>query len=339
MQDASLFPGLAECESASAPASKPAPAGPLPLPLPLPPPRLRRADRTQVLLRPCSLEELIGPDHPARVVWALVSRWDMSGFEAAIRARGEAPGRGATDPRILCALWLYGYTQGVGGGRELARLCGRDDAYRWLCGGVGMNYHTLNDFRVDHEAAVDELLTRMVAALLSQDLASVTRISQDGTRVRAGAGRNSFRTRDTLQRHLAAAREHVEAMKRQAQDPAMPARRARAAERAARDRAERLERALAEVAKVEAAKAAQKDKPSKRRPARASATDPEARQMRMADGGTRPAYNVQFAVATDGRAIVGVDVTNAGSDAAESAPMREQVERRARARAARSPST
>jgi Transposase DDE domain len=156
----------------------------------------------------------------------------------------------------------------------------------------------------------------------------VERISGDGTRVRAGAGRDSFKTAPTLAEHLAEARAHVEALKRQGEDPAMSAQRQKAIERAARERMERLERAIEEVKKVEQAKAKQKEKRSKHQPAKASETDPEARQMRMPGGGTAPGYNVQFAVATEGRAIVGVDVTNAGSDVHESQPMREQVEER-----------
>jgi transposase len=291
-------------------------------------PRLRRPDRAQVLLRPCSLEELLGEDHPARVVWDVVGRWNLDKFLSTIKARGETPGRASTDPRLLISLWLYAYTQGIGGGRELARLCDAHDAYRWICGGVSVNYHTLNDFRIDHGTALDDLLTQMIAALTSQGLVKVTRISQDGTRVRAGAGRSSFKDRPALEQHLTQAKAHVEAMKRQADDPKVSAQRQKAAARAARQRLERIERAMAELAKVEAAKAAQKNKPSKHQPAKASTTDPEARQMRMPGGGTAPGYNVQFATATDGRAIVGVDVTNAGNDVAESEPMRQQVQQR-----------
>jgi transposase len=311
------------------PAASPGPRGLGPAAA-LPPaqPRLRRADRSQVLLRPCSLEELLAPDHPARIVWALACRWDLSLFLAAIAARGEASGRAATDPRILICLWLYAYTQGVSNGRELDRLCESHDAYRWICGGVGLNYHTINDFRVDHAQALDGLLTQMIGALLRSKLVAVERISSDGTRQRCGAGRNSFKTAQTLAGHLKDAREHVEALKRQARDPAASARRQKAIERGARERVERLEQAVEEVKKVEEAKARQKEKPSKHQPAKASGTDPQARQMRMPGGGTAPAYNVQFAVATEGRAIVGVEVTNAGSDVHESQPMRQQVERR-----------
>jgi len=184
---------------------------------PAPPPRLRRPDRAQMLMRPCSLDELLADDHDARLVWQLVETWDLSRFLDTIRARGEAPGRAATDPKLLVALWLYAVTQGVAGGRELARLCESSDPYRWLCGTVPVNYHMLNDFRVDHEAALEGLLTQMLAVLIHGGLVTVGRIAQDGTRVCAGAGANSFKRRDTIERSLQQAQAHLEIIKRQAE--------------------------------------------------------------------------------------------------------------------------
>ena len=282
-----------------------------------------------MLMRPCSLDELLSDDHDARLVWQLVETWDLSRFLDTIRARGEAPGRAATDPKLLVALWLYAATQGVAGGRELARLCESSDPYRWLCGTVPVNYHMLNDFRVEHEAAIQDLLTQMLAVLIHGGLVTVGRIAQDGTRVRAGAGANSFKRRDTIERSLQQAQAHLEIIKRQAERAEDATQRRRAAEvRAAERKRDRMNQALEELAKVEQAKAQQKKKPTKSNPARASTTDPESRFMRMPDGGNRPAYNVQLAVDTDSRAIVGVDVTNAGSDAGLAEPMREQVAER-----------
>jgi transposase len=293
---------------------------------PAPPPRLRRPNREQMLMRPCSLDELLADDHDARLVWQLVETWDLSAFLGSIRARGEAPGRSATDPKLLVALWLYAATQGVAGGRELARLCESSDPYRWLCGTVSVNYHMLNDFHVEHEAAFKGLLTQMLAVLIRGGLVTVTRIAQDGTRVRAGAGANSFKRRDTITRSLQQAQAHLEIITRQAERAEDATERRRAAEaRAAERKVDRLKQALEELAKVEAAKAQQKAKPTKENPPRASTTDPEARFLRMPDGGNRPAYNVQLAVDTASRAIVGVDVTNAGSDAGLAEPMREQI--------------
>jgi transposase len=280
-------------------------------------------------MRPATLEELVPDDHDVRTVWAIVRSWDLSRFLDTIRARGATPGRAATDPELLIALWLFAATEGVANARELDRLCREKDPYRWLCGDVSVNYHTLSDFRVDHEEALDDLLTQMLAVLIVGQAVSVQRIAQDGTRVRVGAGLSSFKKRETLQQAKQRAGDHLAIIKRQAERLGETAPRRQAAQlRAARQKQERIERAVAELADLERAKAEQKDKPTKKTPPRASTTDPEARLMRMPDGGTRPAYNVQLAVDTASRAIVGVEVTNAGSDAGQSEPMREQVEER-----------
>jgi transposase len=293
------------------------------------PPRLRRPDRQQLVVRPRTIDDLVPEDHPVRAVWALVLRWDLTLFLQGIRARGERPGRAATDPQLLIALWLYATIEGIGCGRQLARLGIESDPYKWLRGGVSLNYHTLNDFRVDHEEALDDLLTQMIAVLTQAHIVSVQRIAQDGTRIRASAGAHSFGERETLEKHWESARAHLEAVKQAAADPTLSAQQKAARERGARERQERLEQALVELKKVEQAKAQQKDKPTKDHPARASSTDPEARMMRMPDGGTRPAFNLELATDCSSRAIVGVETTNAGSDAGQDAPMRDQVETRA----------
>jgi len=255
-----------------------------------------------------TLDELIPPDHDVRFVWDLVSGWDLARFLDSIRARGEAPGRPATDPRILITLWVYASIRGVSTGRELARLCEESHPYRWICGGVSVNYHTLDDFRVGHGDAVNDLLTQMLAVLIQGAAVTLERIAQDGTRVRVGAGSKSFKKRETLELALQQARAHLEILQQQARrGEASATRREAARQRAARERVERVEKALEELAKVEAAKAAQKDKPTKKNPPRASTTVPEARFMRMPDGGTRPAFNVQLAVETQSRLIAGVE--------------------------------
>jgi transposase len=265
------------------------------------------------------------------VIWGVVERLDLSAFYDPIVARGSNPGRSATDPRLLISLWLYATKNGVGSGRELERLCGCHDAYRWLCGGISVNYHTLNDFRTGYGQQIDDLLTKVLTSLVHKGIVSVERTSQDGTRVRASAGSSSFHRRETLERLQGEMNEHVLALKKRLEDPASgttPTRQRAAQQRAARERSERVEQALQALDEIEAAKARQKAKASKGRAARASTTDPQARVMKMPGGGYAPGYNIQFAADTKSRAIVGVAVTNAGSDVNESEPMRKQVERR-----------
>jgi len=304
------------------------------------PPRLRRPDRQQLLVQPRTLDELVPADHPVRALWALVQRWDLTLFLQGIRARGERPGRAATDPQLLIALWLYATIEGIGCGRQLARLCIESDPYKWLRGGVSLNYHTLNDFRVGHQDALDELFTATLGRLVHGGLVSVTRISQDGLRVRASAGTGSFRTRPTLEKCLADAEAHLADLKKRRDSPANEGGNGNDGggedgggngndlhAALAADRLDRVKAALAEVAKVEAAKEKSHDK-KRELPARASTTDPESRVMKMPNGGYNPAFNVQLASDPESRAIVGVMVSSSGVDSPLSEVMRQQVEQR-----------
>jgi len=301
----------------------------------LPELRLRQPERSQVVLRAESPEDLVPKDHPVRVIWEVTGKLDLSQFYTEVRSRQGQAGRDATDPRLLVALWLYAATEGVGSARELARLCENHRAYQWLCGGVSLNYHTLSDFRVGHAAALDALLTQLLVVLVEQNLVQVWRITQDGTRVRACAGSSSFRRRDRLKVLHKQAQAHVKELKARLEDPGqsagLSARQRAAQQRAALDRQQRIEKALSRLPELESQKLARKvakDKAPKLSELRVSTTDPQARVMRMGDGGYRPAVNVQLACDPHSRAIVGVEVSSQGSDAGLSEPLRRQVEQR-----------
>ena len=289
--------------------------------------RVVSANRQQLQWRAVDLESVVGPEHPVRAIWALVERLDLSGFMAGIDARAHRAGRPATDPKILLSIWLYAQSQGVGHAREIARLCTAHDAYRWICGGVRMNYHTLSDFRVAHEAALDEVFTQVVGVLWHQGLVTLQRVAHDGLRVRAAAGSSSFRRAARLEQCVEQARQQLTEVKRAAA-AGQPARQRAAAQRAARERMERLEQAQQELARLQAARAQWKASERRRaREPRVSTSDPTARPLHMPDGGWRPAYNVQWATDTAHDVIVGVGVTN-GNDAGEVGPMVSDIERR-----------
>ena len=219
-------------------------------------PHVQAPNRAQIELRASDLESLLGEDHRARLVWGYVERQNLSSLLDAIKARGAAPGRRAIDPRILFALWLYATLDGVGSGREVARLTREHDAYRWICGGVAVNYHALNDFRCGNDALMDELLSDNVAALAAVGAITLERVAQDGMRVRADAGAASFRRQARLEEHQAEARELVQTLKTQAQaDPRSSNRRAQAAKlRAAQDREQRIAEALPRLPEMQATK-------------------------------------------------------------------------------------
>jgi transposase len=309
--------------------------------------RLRMAERRQVELRAISLEDLVPADHRVRLVWRFVEGLDLSGFQAAIKAVEGQPGHPPADPRILVALWLFATIEGIGSARAVARLCDEHIAYQWLCGGVGMNAKTLADFRVDHGTLLERLLVDSFTALVRAGVASLDRIAQDGVRVRASAGAASFRRDSTLEGCRSAAEQAVRDLRAEVNgDPgALSRRQAAARQRAVEERERRVREALAvtrelraqqeEKARREAERAARQAAqatageaaPAKERPKepRASTTDAQARIMKMADGGYRPAYNVQFASDTRSGAIAGVSVDTVGSDMGKMAPMNEAL--------------
>lgn len=317
-------------------------------------PRVMTPQRNQVELRAVDLEALLGPDHAARTVWAFVQSMDLAPLYARIKSVAGRGGAPAIDPAILVALWLWATIDGVGSAREVDRLCERDDAYRWICGGVGVNYHSLADFRTEHEAWLDAQLTRSIASLLDRRLVTLNAVAQDGLRVRAHAKASSFRRREKLAELQAQAQAQVHALKRElTEDAGASTRRKQAAvERAAREREQRLAAALATMDKLQRKPApqAKTTKPSKRRgrkgdvksddaPAakhgpdaeaqpRVSTTDADARVMKMADGGFRPAFNAQLAVDADTQLIAAVAISNSGSDMGQMSPMHQDIQQR-----------
>ena len=288
--------------------------------------RILKADRRQLQMRTYDLDAVLPAEHRARLIWAFIEKLDLSRFYDRVEARGCEPGRPAIDPRILLCLWLYATSEGVGSAREIDRLCDAHDVYRWICGGVPVNYHRISDFRVENAKELDELMTQVLAVLMHQGLVDLSRVAQDGVRVRASAGAASFRREKSLQACLQEAREQLEHVKTQAEQPDVKrtAREQAAAERAAKEREGRLLAALEELPKAAASKPAKE-----KEDARVSTTDPEARVMKMGDGGFRPAFNVQFATDTKSRVIVGVGVTNAGTDMGQLQPMLDEIQRRA----------
>jgi transposase len=297
-------------------------------------PRLREPVRDQIELRVVDLEALLSAEHPARVIWAYAQKVDLSAIEETVRARTDGPGQAPVSPRLQLALWLYATSQGVGSARALERLCESHDAYRWLCGGVSVNYHSLSEFRTAHPELLDRLLVEHVASLSAAGVIDLDEVVQDGVRVRASAGASSFKRKKKLHKELKKAERLIDRLRQENdEDPDASNRRIRAAQqRAASEREARVAAALEQLAAIETHRARRgrdnrtnRKKGTKRSEPRASTTDPQARVMKMADGGFRPAYNCQIASAAAGQIAVAVDVTMVGSDRGLMRPMAERI--------------
>lgn len=287
------------------------------------PPRLSTPDRAQRLMQTACLDELVSSTHRVRGMWRFVESLDQDALAARIRVELDGPGASAIDPRILLTLWLYATSKGIGSAREIDRLCEEHDVYRWICGGVSVNYHSLADYRSQGGEALTAVLTEFLAALMKSGVVRSKRLAIDGLRVRASAGADSFHTEPTLEDYLAEAKKRVRQAEKNASDPHRSKRKKAAQERAAQ---EQLDRAIQALAELPSARASKKKKDKDK--ARVSTTDPEARVMHMPDNGYRPAFNIQVATDTESRLVVGVRVTNVGTDGGQLRPMLDEVESR-----------
>jgi len=285
------------------------------------PPRFQAVNRQQMVWRAVDVERLVEPDHGVRAIWELTGRLDLTGFAADIRAVEGGAGRTPYDPRLLISLWIFAYRQGISSGREVARRCEYHPAYQWLTGCETVNHHTLSDFRVAHQEALDQLFVQLLAVLSSEGLITLEQVVHDGTKVKASASGNSFHREKTLRAHLQAAQERVKAMG-DPREEAVDRRTTAARQRAAREKVARLEQALEELQKVQATPQARAEKSQRR----ASETDPQARPMKQGDGGYAPSHNVQVSTDAAHSIIVGASVTQDANDQEQLVPAIEKVE-------------
>ncbi|TXT43889.1 MAG: transposase [Limisphaerales bacterium] len=314
-------PGLFEASEIASTPEKPAEPGVA---------RTREPQRAQTEIRFSVPDDLVTASNPARLFWELLGRLDLTGFGLECGSVEGKAGRSMLSPRMLLTLWLYAISEGVGSAREIERLTKRDTVYRWIVGDLEVSHHKLSRFRVGHGEALNGLMTDVLASLMEKGLLSLDLLADDGTRTRAAASAPSFRTYGSLLECRAQAALHLKAVLAAADDPeytrAQHTRRAAAA----RDLQQRVEAAIATVTEIQEQRTPAQNQ--KLKPARASTTDAEARVMKMGDGGFRPAYNVQYAVAGSElggpRTIVAAQVTNVGSDMGDLTPMVKQVEER-----------
>jgi len=286
-------------------------------------PLIRYVNRQQMSWRAVDVEKLVGEDHPARAIWELVGRLDLRQFYEAIESSAKEGGRPAFDPQLLISLWVFGYSQGIGSAREVARRCEFDPAFQWLAGLQEVNYHTLADFRVEKQKELDELFTQVLAALSKEGLITLEQVMQDGTKIKAQASVRSYQGEGALREHLERARQRVAEMGDPRSEQVSP-KMQQARVRARREQQQRLEGALEELQKLQASKCGEKAKTQ----ARVSVSDPQARVMKQSDGGLGLSYNAQISTDAANGLIVGAAVTQDANDSAQLLPAVDRLEQR-----------
>jgi len=286
-------------------------------------PRLQRIDRNQLIWRAVDVEKLVGPDHPARAIWELMGQRDLTRFYEEVEAVKGIAGRPARDPRLPLSLWIYAYMQGIASAREIERQCEYNPAFQWLTAATTVSAHSLSDFRTQHGEALKDLATQILGLLAEEQMVDLKQVTQDGTKVRASAGADTFRRQTSLEQHLEEARQRVEGLD-SSDGEEVSERSLQARQRAARERLSRLEKAQKELEKIQQTRTA-KEKSE----ARVSLTDPEARIMKQNDGGYGPSYNMQLTTDAKQTLIVSVEVTQEGGDAGQLEPAMERLQQEA----------
>ena len=286
-------------------------------------PRLKPIDRSQGILRPIIVEELVAPDHKVRAIWDLTGLLDLGPVVAQIQSVEGRAGSPAWNPRLLLSTWLYCFSEGVTSARKIESLMGYEPALMWLSGLGEINYHTLSDFRSQHGEEFKRWLSELLGLLSQEGLVKLERVAHDGTKIRAQAGMDTFRRETTLQERIAEARQMVEELEKQEKKEADggEARREAARQRAAKERLERMELAAEELKKIRALKETEQEQQQ----ARVSLTEPEARFMKHGDGAIVPSYNVQISTDCEKKIVVGVELTQCSSDAGSLLPAMEEI--------------
>ena len=289
-----------------------------PKPQTSPNPKLRDVNRQQNVFRCVEIESLIPEDHEARAIWDFIGRLSLERFFHDIRTFEGEVGRATFSPRVLISVWVYAYCRGIGSAREVSRLCDFDPAFQWLTGMNSINHHTLSDFRVDHQDALNQFLVEVLGILSAEGLITLKFVAHDGTKIKANASGKSFRREGRLREHLDAARKQVEGLNDASAEEVSSRRR-----RSAEERVSKLEKALQELEKLRKGKKGAEEKAQ----ARVSETDPEARIMKQGDGGFSPSFNVQVSTDSESGMIVGVRVTQAGNDHGELVSAVEEIKK------------
>lgn len=286
-------------------------------------PKLKPIDRSQSMLRPVIVDELVGPDHLVRAIWDLTGGLELGAFTKKIESKEGRAGRAAWDPRLLLSVWLYALSEQVTSAREIERLMEYEPGLMWLAGLGEVNHHTLSDFRSDHPEEVKKLLVELTGVFMKEGLVKLDVVAHDGTKILAQAGADTFRREGTLEKETAKARQILDEWERQdaVEKEGGPTRRDKARKRVAEERMKRMKQAAEELEKVRGNKKTEAEKAE----ARVSLTEPEARVMKHGNGALAPSYNVQLSTDAEQKIIVGIHLTQSSSDSESLLPGMEEV--------------
>ncbi|MGV8947967.1 MAG: transposase [Candidatus Paracaedibacter sp.] len=284
--------------------------------------KIYEARRNVITLETVDWLSLIDAEHPARRIIRVLDQFDLTQLYEKITSEKSCQGRPAIDPKIMLAIMVYAAMMGITSSRAIASHCKWEPGFRWILGyGLIVGYVTISTFRKEAGKCLDNILTQVITAMVAVGVVDLEEVILDGTKIKANAGRRSFHTE-----------EELEQLKKEISDKLakVTIEEQKINHKSRLDNQEkRIQKALDQIPgiqKVLNESAKKRKKGTKAKEAKSSKTDPDARQMRFADGAKGPGYNAQFRTASKIGVIVEVQVIQRRNDSNMLTPMLDSFE-------------
>ena len=173
----------------------------------------KQANYDQQWLFPPSLEDLLGKDHPARMVREFVDAQNLEGLGFKIRTAEE--GRPNYSSSLLLKVWLYGYVSKIRHTRALERACMDQIGMLWLTGMQSPDHTTLWRFWRDNRAGLRKLFKELLQIAVSMNLVGLVLHAVDGTKILSQASEQKAWHRSSLEKKLKALDRALEEIMKQ----------------------------------------------------------------------------------------------------------------------------
>jgi transposase len=311
----------------------------------------------QIFLLPPSPQDWLPEDHLAYQVMDVVGELDLSAFLSAYGKDGRgAPG---FSPVMMCALFLYAWIRKVYSSRKISALCRGDVGGRVIGAGYVPDYHTINNFRLRHQGALNDFFKQSVKLCDRAGMVDANASALDGSKIAANASKRKAMSYERMVLEEARLQAEIDGYFKRAAEEDAAEDAEHGPDNAGPTISNELKRRQSRIAKIREAKAEleaeaqaaadakQKERaekearateagiklsgrppqinPEPKSTAQRSFTDPESRIMKGGNGSFLQAYNAQIVVNAKAQVITGCTLSQQAADVGHLPPMLDDV--------------
>ena len=270
--------------------------------------------------------DLLPSDHPCYVYEDIFEQLDTSSVEEQFSVRGQ----NAFHPRLITAILIYAYSQGVFSSREIEKKCHEDLGFMFISHCNCPNFRVLSDFRKDNYEFFKECFKQSVLLAMEAGMASLGHVSLDGSKFKASTSKHKAMSYGRLKAKEKELTEEIEDLLAKAtkcdeeEDEEYQ-------DKSGYEIPEELKIKEKRLAKIKEAKEALEKREQELNPGKKiddkkqiSFADKEARIMGK-KGDFDYSYNGQISVDEDNQIIVGQHLTQNANDKQEVEPALEEI--------------